>query len=754
MRILRTSALAVTLSVVVQALKPFGIQSGGAGFYGSSYASAMSYDAERDLVFVTGSTYSPFFDLKETTSSPSLTSGCFLSILSLPTANTAGDSDFIYKERFGTSDVVESCSSLTRVDSKIYIGGQAEEGGLLTSLRPVGSDESVQYGIVLDVAVDVQFDKYTASTLLGGRLLHKSNVESVRAMVRSSTGDSIFVVSQISDIKGTTPDFDQSDSEPNLVDQPKWGEDFKLNVIMFNHREGQPSTGSNPATTFDGESWNTVIGINQNPVDVAGITLFSTSNVLLVAGSAIGNNDDSIPITNTDSWAGFVTLLNADSGKVIKSLRIDTIDTKYTVTTRVEGICRHPDREDEIYLVGSTDGDIDESGDDPEQQALTAFLMRLSVLDLDLEMSWVQQMNAIPGPLSMASASAEMVGLACAVTDDGVYVGGVVVDGAVVNDERHSSAGMDDIWIGFVDSTTEDLVWTRQIGTPDNEHLSALEVDKNGDVLVLGNSNGSFMRRKTDGDLSTDIFLMRLTKLDGEFPVPQSDIDIPISDDTINEQPSPSTPSDSPNAPAFAPNLAIPETSSSDNGGGSNAGVVAVVIVISAILVVVGCFIFKRRHKDHHAETDSSHIERYVGGFDDVEVDLKHSATGGWHGTYVNHDGGPRYFSDDGMPDDDCITFSRGEMSALTHSAIVKESLFSLDDEEPELGGGAVALGDFRSRQSSYRGLVDVYNNYDLSHHRLPSHQQRSVRPRAMVDVDIDEEEEGLYNSRWGREII
>ena len=507
-------ALLLTISVVVHAqpsTKAFGIQSGAAGFDGSSYASAMSYDADRDLVFVTGATYSSFFDVRGTQSSATNTSGCFLSILKIA-ADTAEPS-FLYKERYGTDSVVESCSSLTRSSSKIYVGGQSEAGGLLTSLN--SGSASLQYGIILDIEMDLQSGDLTASKLLGGRLLHKNPVESVRAMVLNPSGESIFAVSQFSDLTTINDAFDPDDPEPNLVEQPKWGYNFALNVIMFNHRSLQSATGSNPATTFNGESWNQEIASNLNPVDIAGITLFSEQDLLLVAGSAIGSNGTAIPSsgTSTDTWAGFVTILSATSGAVTNAILVDTQVGK---ATRIEGICRHLDREDEIYLVGSTNGLL-EGSDYLEQEPdeLTAFVMRVTVPDLTV--SWTKQINAKPGPLSMNSKSGKMTGRACAVTDDGVYVGGVVADGSIVNDERHTSAGMDDIWVGFVNSATRQFVWTRQLGTPDDENLAALEVDKNGDVLVLGNSNGSFMRRKNEGDTSMDLFLLRLTKLEGLF---------------------------------------------------------------------------------------------------------------------------------------------------------------------------------------------------------------------------------------------
>lgn len=753
--ILETVLFLLTVSGVsrTRALKPFGIQSGDVGSSaGSSYSGTMSYDADDNVVFVTGSTYSPFFDLSTTTSVASSTSGCFLSILSIPTTDTDSPT-FLYKERLGTSSRVESCSTLVRIDSsKIYLGGQSEEGGLLTSVRPSTSSSSLQYGTVLDLDVDLRLDSTTSTTLLGGRLLHGAPVQSTRAMVSESLGDSIFIVSQESDQSKQNPDFDVTQLEPNLVVYPKWGTKFVVNVMKLTHKE-QWNGGSNTAVTFESPSWNTKIGTNHHPVYIGGIELSSSSSTLVVAGSAIGSNGVSIPASITEDWAGFITLLDVSNGQVMDAKRIET---QANETTRIEGICKHPSKDSEIYLVGSTTGQMDLV--DSTNNDTTAFVMCITLPDLTV--SWTKQLDAKAGPQSSDVSHADIVGFACAVTDDGVYVGGVVKDGAAINDSIHRSAGKDDIWVGYVDNTSHDLLWVRQLGTSDDERISALQVDKDGDILVLGDSNGSFMRQKKEGDTTTDIFLLRLSKSTGEYPVPVSDGFKPSSPaDTGNDIPTSSpafTPTHPPivtinRRPTLAPvaNLTTPQANSSGESG--NAGIVAVVVVLSAIGLIIGCFVYQRRNHARQLETDSSQVEQYLSNFDDVDVDLKRSATGGWHGTYVNHDGGPRYHTDNGLPDDDYITFSGGEMSPLTHSSIIQDSLFSLDDEEPVLGGpGALGRGSFHSRQSSYRGLVDVYNNYDLSHHRLPS-----VRSQAMVDIDIDEVEDVKKTSaRWGREII
>ncbi|KAL3759935.1 hypothetical protein ACHAWU_000558 [Discostella pseudostelligera] len=126
--------------------KPFGFQSGSVDSLASlsqsqpqvhdqneltsddSYAGAMHYDPQHNLVFFTGSTYGKVFDSATNLSSeikvemgmsgdnpvdnPHLdTSDCFLGILKLPTMSNEGPK-LIYARRFGTPDNVETCSSL------------------------------------------------------------------------------------------------------------------------------------------------------------------------------------------------------------------------------------------------------------------------------------------------------------------------------------------------------------------------------------------------------------------------------------------------------------------------------------------------------------------------------------------------------------------------------------------------------------------------------------------------------------------
>jgi len=190
--------LTLFLTATLGSALPFGIQSDEVSTVGSpysSYAGSFSYDSDNHVVFITGATYGTVWSLApdDAQATPDA-SNCFFGILKLPASGDAAAS-WLYSDRLGTKNVVESCSSILRIDSsKVYIGGQAEEGGLLTSLRKAGSDAATQYGTILDVDVDLRMDagQSLSSTLLGGRLFHEETlVQSTRAMTAAPLGDAL-----------------------------------------------------------------------------------------------------------------------------------------------------------------------------------------------------------------------------------------------------------------------------------------------------------------------------------------------------------------------------------------------------------------------------------------------------------------------------------------------------------------------------------------------------------------------------------
>ena len=108
------------------------------------------------------------------------------------------------------------------------------------------------------------------------------------------------------------------------------------------------------------------------------------------------------------------------------------------------------------------------------------------------------------------------------------------------NHSPHQSQGQDDLWIGQVGTDSKQWGWIRQLGTSQDESLSDLTVDKDGNVIVLGNTDGSFMRRKTSG--GTDVFVISLSRERGDYPIPVESGLVP-EDGGGSTTPAPTSPS-------------------------------------------------------------------------------------------------------------------------------------------------------------------------------------------------------------------
>jgi len=104
----------------------------------------------------------------------------------------------------------------------------------------------------------------------------------------------------------------------------------------------------------------------------------------------------------------------------------------------------------------------------------------------------------------------------CAVSGDKVYVGGIVDDGAgiVFRNRPRSSRGGDDVWLASINTNNGAITWVRQIGSAGNDHIAphgGLTINKQGNVLLFGDTNGEIFRNhdESDGNLS-EFFLMEV----------------------------------------------------------------------------------------------------------------------------------------------------------------------------------------------------------------------------------------------------
>jgi hypothetical protein len=319
--------------------------------------------------------------------------------------------------------------------------------------------------------------------------------------------------------------------------------------------------------------------------------------------------------------------------------------------------------------------------------------------------------------------------------------------------------------------------YIRQFGSSEDDYASDVETDSAGNALVYGTTKGSFYRENTEGE--QDIFLVSVSRADGAF-------DEPINDGSTTDSGTGNTPTE----PATSPPVATPTpppaaspteaatasptqgtagagggpvgaaTDQGDNSGGNdNKGAkIAISVIVLSVVALAGFFVYRQvsRGKDLYY-SDEDHVVEYLKGFDDVEVDLKHSATGGWHGTYLN----PRYQSSDNYSYNSETTDTSIRFDG--NSSYVRDSLFMDDYEAPSLGShhDEDDIGDEREnltrQRSNYDGLLDAYNTTwdELSPHVMPTASRPSPKrdlsdkKHVMETIDFMKDDDA-----WGKEII
>jgi hypothetical protein len=696
---------------------PYGIQTVDTK---SSYAGAMEYDANNNVVYVTGSTYGSFWNQKGTLTI-SNTSSCFFGILQLPSTNADSllPPSWIYKQKLGVPNILGTCSSMAVLNTKVYLGGWTEPGGLLNELIKPEETHAPQYGTVLDLDIQLNVTEplLTTAEFRGGRLNYNTNdAESTIAMALSIVDDALYVASYIADDSDTLTD-------GSVTDQPNYstGGENKRGSHYFASIKKLIPTSSGSTETFQKAPIQRAIETDQVIGNVAGLLHFNDT-VLIMAGSAKGNNI-AFPLHGAlgISSDGYISLFQSTNLAILGGMRIRSQDGRDDF---IRGLCMNPG-EPYIYVVGITKGTF--TPDENFDQVSQAFIKKIQ-LDT-LNEIWTKALTA-----NIGTKSGNVEGLSCSVTSDGnyVYLGGVVKDGATIGD--HVTQGGDDFFVAQYTTDFGTFVWDKQLGTGGNEFLSDMVCDQSGNLIVFGNTDGSFFRRREQGDYS-DVVVLAIDRVNGYAPV--SIDESHFTDSTSNPRtPAPSEPSQ------------------------HHSGVLVVASVVSVCALAMACFAVQRRRRKRESYPDSTHILEYLRGFDNVEVDLKHSATGGYHGTYVNHDGGPRFYR--GEPEQ--ISFGN-EMSPLTYDPIVEQSLFCIDDDDAPSFGGA---GNLQRQSSNYDGLMAAYNNAwgDLSPHTLPDSSSSRCPPQRMTSsrhsrlahsiVDEDFTEVNIHDTKnhWGREII
>jgi len=343
-----------------------------------SFASSLHYDSQNNLLFITGGTYSRFWNGigSESTdgdinTSQLAKSDCFLTILKVPPHDTKEKNSggveremkTVYAKRFGNEDTPEACAAVMFMPSvgktaRAIALGNTEEGGLLTSLRTPGSRKASMYGFMMDFNIELAKKKgkvvNASGKVEGGKLMYDFPVQYPIAM----TTDPLAVpAKEMYTVLLASPfhseDNQQQDAHKDLTlpdDKIENGQDLRVVIEMTEEKSQATSDYETEGETTEKGVQETIIGgwkksFSPNLSSISDVMpTLRVSDLVYVPRISNGVRDDVLVLTGTTNghgpeFGGPETAGNSGHGFVTKFRSIDgdtdPINDGSVATTRV-----------------------------------------------------------------------------------------------------------------------------------------------------------------------------------------------------------------------------------------------------------------------------------------------------------------------------------------------------------------------------------------------------------------------------------
>lgn len=706
------------------------------------FASSFLKDPASGRLLLTGSSYD---------TGNNMSYRCFLA--------TVEHGGFALQHTYGHSAVNEidpmstsqACSHLMVHDNRVFLAGHSgsDPTGHLEPLYNRGAViRNYRYGFIMDIMHNLEsgpkFD------LLGGLVLQQAAAVYPISTTSSPADDTIYVASMKSDQNNPNGQ-DLPAMDPNLV--LPVGTTYGLILESYAIQDVVPSGAINKTLAQKHRAFYQPG--NGGSVYVAGM-LKINDDTLIVAGHTYGQGrgfGKSFSSQNildaSDSLDGFVTKFTtsglipsiSEENGIRSTFRVESTDHS---SEFIYGMCGHGygDHADgnHVYIVGATTGSLAVTGKGKAVQ--DAFIMKLEVGTADeMQVMWTRQLSVNDQD---AAAEARLFGISCAISpsDGHVWWAGHVTNGARVHSATARAFGGQDIFVEKLVAADGEVVFTKQIGSSHDDEIAwrgGLQVDDDGGALLVGNTLGQLFRQKTDFE-NSDVFAMSIT--------PDGKVYLPFDEDSENGGhilPPISVPVQ---PPAQSPNADIEKEESNR----SNHVALSFILVILICAVIFGMVYVRGRHNYYEATTDRSKVIRYLNNFDVEDVELKHSATGGWHCSYVNglaqgkvkspYTDSLRY-SDSGSlrsgadPLTRPLNFS-DESSTYSRSGVSRKSLFMDDYDSLFKNNNSRQYGEMGRRlaaEEDERGFGSLVNEYTASYSDRRTEKSKSA-------------------GRWGQDVV
>ncbi|KAL3921966.1 MAG: hypothetical protein SGILL_002463 [Bacillariaceae sp.] len=798
--VIHEAALPVTAAGVTAVQTNFG---------DASFAGGMAYDPTLEVVYVTGQV------------GPS---SCFVGVLkhTATSSSSSGSTlQFLSKQVFSESAVCQTLALRKDQGGTPLLLSVAEEGGLLTDTRPSGSQKAVQYGAMTELQFSAEG---TTSQFATERsvLLHQDIVQIPRSIVVDPRlGNRVFVASMTSAANKVRDDFDtnQKDGMPNLTPggDLKYGSNFAMTIEMLRLASSKDDTNDDDGGVTEARSqWKkpfAVTGDSTRTGVLVNQLIFHGEDQLIVVGSTRGSGY-AFGQAPDEVMAGFIAKLDPDSGSLGMSERYHVERDGKNMPTQIEAVCQDESDPESLYVVGSY---IDTTAGSANNNATTSQTPTSGANSRIPIVTKFSASNFHAVWVKTFPATTSAYALACGVSQNtaggsALYVAGVVEAGGEIMGQTTTHL-QDDVFVMQLITTDGSALWMKQVGTSGNDRLahggSGLVVLEDGGVLLMGDTTGNLY--STSSSQSSEVFIVRV---DSQGVTPEASevsglnysegqekisISAPVKiGETPVSAPPDSTPGTTPTQPPTSspahnkgtePPIPAPDAGSLPAGNSSSSSSSFVVeqmyfLMAVAVLMVVGCLCFACvRKRQQEKNTERELVFRYLQAFDVEDIDVRHSATGGWHGTYVGklskgegiqgfenieyrdnpedlYGDGSRASSDDGS------STSEGTMrSSFSHSSIVKDSLFVDYESKPSYGDlppapTATSGGRRRSSRMSTSSLGSFMgSSSDLGH---DDDDERSSFVRALNGGDFNlarlskkaSPERQNASDPWGKEIV
>lgn len=316
---------------------------------------------------------------------------------------------------------------------------------------------------------------------------------------------------------------------------------------------------------------------------IGGVQHLPDRDILLVAGSSSGKGSYVGAGEWSNSWDGFITLINATSGLIDDSAANQTylasehslrVQSQVGQDEYILGVCSS---DDDVYVTGSTTGkmkpDATEDGG--------AFLIKLDVDTLNI--LWVQQWYGLGTE-----------GIKCTASSTDIYVAGHVPKGVSLKADTtrlQQPSNDQDLFLSLVDAKDGSVQWTRQFDSRKPDHLAGISRMSTGDLIVMGNS--------MDFDRGvSDIYVASVSLADGFYDWQG----LPPDADPIRGDMTPDSDA------TFPPGMFDPDKGYGNSQENENQTTIIVVATVVPVLVfvIIALFTARKRSTSQSAREEAS----------------------------------------------------------------------------------------------------------------------------------------------------